>query len=82
MRRILLVEDQDTTVRDLKRTLEGNGYTVYVARLGREALEIIAHHQVDLVLLDLMLPDIRGARLGGELRKKVPRFAYHRSFSD
>lgn len=72
MRRILLVEDHDTTVRDLKRNLESNGYTVYVARLGREAPEMIMRHQVDLVLLDLILPDTRGLGLGSELRKQYP----------
>ena len=70
MRRILLVEDQETTVRDLKRTLESNGYAVYVARFGRDVPEITERHQVDLVLLDLMLPDMRGVRVGSELRKK------------
>jgi DNA-binding response OmpR family regulator len=72
VRKILLVEDQDTTVRDLKRNLESDGYTVYVTHFGREAPEMIARHLVDLVLLDLVLPDSKGLDLGRELRSKFP----------
>ncbi len=72
MRKILLVEDQDPAVRNLKHTLENNGYVVYVAQLGREAREIMANHRVDLVLLDMNLPDIDGQYIGQEIRKNRP----------
>lgn len=72
MRRILLVEDHETTVRDLKRNLERNGYTVTVAHFAKEALELIERHHIDLVLLDLMLPDAKGLGFGRELRVKFP----------
>src|SRR5579863_1900869 len=72
MRRILLVEDQDPAVRDLKRNLESNGYGVYVAHFGKDVWDIMAQHHVDLVLLDLNLPDIDGLRLGSELRDNNP----------
>ena len=42
MRKILLVEDHETTVRDLKRNLESNGYTVHVAHFAQEAPDMIA----------------------------------------
>ena len=72
MRRILLIEDQDPWVRDLKRNLESNDYVVYVARLGREVPDIIGQHHIDLVLLDLNLPDMNGLRVGQELRREFP----------
>ncbi len=69
MRKILLVEDEDPAIRNLKRTLESDGYQVYVARSGKEARAFMANHRADLVLLDLNLPDVDGLRLGGELRE-------------
>src|SRR5579863_8464287 len=66
MRRILLVEDEDPAIRNLKRTLESDGYHVYVARSGKEARAFMAQHRADLVLLDLNLPDVDGLRLGSE----------------
>ncbi|HEY6542552.1 MAG TPA: response regulator transcription factor [Ktedonobacteraceae bacterium] len=72
MRRILLVEDEDPAIRNLKRTLESDGYHVYVARSGKEARAFMAQHRADLVLLDLNLPDVDGLRLGSELREWDP----------
>ena len=72
MRKILVVEDRDTAVHQLKQSLEGNGYVVYIARRGKEALEIASQHRVDLVLLDLGLPDISGFSICKELREDYP----------
>lgn len=72
MRKILLVEDHETTVRDLKRNLESNGYTVHVTHFAQEAPEMIARLQIDLVLLDLILPDSRGLGFGRKLRNSFP----------
>ena len=72
MRKILLVEDHETTVRDLKRNLERNGYTVHVTGFAQDAPDMIARLQIDLVLLDLILPDSRGLGFGSKLRKSFP----------
>jgi two-component system, OmpR family, KDP operon response regulator KdpE len=72
MKKILVVEDRDTTVHQLKQSLESNGYEVYIARRGKEALDVIAQHRVDLVLLDLVLPDISGLYICKELRADYP----------
>ena len=72
MKKILVVEDRDTAVHQLKQSLESNGYEVYIARRGREALEVIAQHRVDLVLLDLGLPDISGLHICKEFRADYP----------
>src|SRR5947209_7624754 len=68
MKKILVVDDKIPMVHLLKRTLEENGYEVYTATRGREALEIVAQHRVDLVLLDLKLPDIGGLQVCKEMR--------------
>jgi two-component system KDP operon response regulator KdpE len=73
MRKILVVEDRDSTVLQLKRSLEQQGYEVYIARRGREALDIVSQQHIDLVLLDLLLPDISGLFICKELRDRYPR---------
>ncbi len=72
MKKILLVEDHETTVRDLKRNLERNGYTVHVTGFAQDAPDMIAQLQIDLVLLDLILPDSQGLGFGSKLRKSFP----------
>lgn len=72
MKNILVVEDRPSFVQLLKRPLTQNGYQVYIAYRGREALEIITQHHIHLVLLDLGLPDIDGFCLCEELRKQKP----------
>jgi CheY-like chemotaxis protein len=57
----LLVVDDNATNRDmLSRRLEREGYTVAEAENGRRALEMIAANKFDLVLLDIMMPEMNG----------------------
>src|SRR6516165_1865710 len=72
MKKILVVEVRDTAVHQLKQSLEGKGYEVFIARKGKEALEIVAQRRIDLVLLDLGLPDINGIYICKELRADNP----------
>lgn len=58
---IILSVDDEPDVTDLVRFhLTKAGYTVLVASSGREALDVIRARKPDLILLDLMLPDIDG----------------------
>lgn len=60
MKRILIVDD-DTHIGDmLEETLVREGYAVMRAYSGTEALLLLSQSQPDLVLLDLMLPGLRG----------------------
>jgi two-component system KDP operon response regulator KdpE len=72
MKRILVVEDHDPVVYQLKQILQGDGYEVHVARKGRDALDLMAHQHIDLVLLDLGLPDISGLQVCKNLRNEYP----------
>jgi two-component system KDP operon response regulator KdpE len=72
MKKILVVEDRATTMRQLKQNLEREHYEVYTAQQGREALAIIEQHHVDLVLLDLNLPDMSGLCVCNEFRSAYP----------
>ncbi|WP_238694314.1 response regulator transcription factor [Nocardioides daphniae] len=68
---VLVVEDDDKIAAPLVRTLEREGYDVRRVAEGQPALEAIGTSQVDLLLLDLGLPDMDGldvcrrAREGG-----------------
>jgi DNA-binding response OmpR family regulator len=57
---ILSVDDERDVTELLRFHLTKAGYDVLTASSGREAIEIIRRHRPDLVLLDLMLPDIDG----------------------
>ena len=57
---ILVTDDEPHIIEPVKAHLERLGYQVLVAMNGREALNIMRDGKVDLVILDLMLPDIPG----------------------
>ena len=65
--RILVVDDEIEIMRALQRSLAAHGYEVFVAKNGEDALEEVARHRPDLMLLDLGLPGISGL----EVCKKV-----------
>ncbi|MDQ2887973.1 MAG: response regulator transcription factor [Chloroflexota bacterium] len=72
MKKILVVEDRPSLVNLLKRDLEHNGYEIYTTYRGKEAPAIAARYHINLVLLDLMLPDVDGLCICEELRKQDP----------
>jgi DNA-binding NtrC family response regulator len=57
---ILLVDDNSTNLQVLYQTLEGNGYRLLAARSGRDAIGIAQRAVPDLILLDVMMPDLDG----------------------
>ncbi|MCL7453695.1 MAG: response regulator [Anaerolineae bacterium] len=67
-RRILCIEDEAGMLDLLRLILEAAGYTFLGVEDGRRGLEVMRTEQPDLVLLDLMLPDVDGAEV--LLRKK------------
>jgi DNA-binding response OmpR family regulator len=64
----LIVEDQVKMANYLKRALEEQGYAVDVAHTGREALEWVAVVAFDLIVLDIMLPEMDGITVCHRLR--------------
>ncbi len=58
--RILVVDDEIEILRALQRNLSAHGYEVFTASSGEQALEEIAIHRPDLMLLDLGLPGMSG----------------------
>lgn len=72
-KRILVIDDQLTTLHQLRRSLQQHGYDVFVAQQGKEALDFLAEHKVDLVLLDMKLLDMNGQRVCEEIRSMYAR---------
>src|SRR5258706_746555 len=65
---ILLVDDEDTVQKLLTYPLEQEGFRVLQARDGQEALQQFEREEVDLVVLDLMLPALDGLDVCRRLR--------------
>jgi two-component system, OmpR family, alkaline phosphatase synthesis response regulator PhoP len=68
MKRILLVEDEESILETLKLNLELEGYEVVGLARGREVLKTFKEQHFDLILLDIMLPDIDGLQLCEQIR--------------
>jgi len=66
--RILIVEDEPDMRRGLRTVLEAEGFGVVEAEDGREALERVTEELPDLVVLDLMIPELDGFAVCRELR--------------
>ena len=60
MKRLLYVEDDEDTFNAVKMLLETRGYQVDGAANGAEALSLVTKEIYDLILLDIMLPDMSG----------------------
>jgi two-component system, OmpR family, KDP operon response regulator KdpE len=67
--RILIVDDEMQLRRAVRRALEGHGYLVQEAEDGASALAAYQMFKPDVVLLDLMLPDISGVEVCRRLRE-------------
>ena len=64
----MLVDDEEAVQKLLTFPLEREGYTVVQARDGEEALQRFGEHDIDLVVLDLMLPKLDGLEVCRRLR--------------
>lgn len=67
---ILIVEDDQTIARFVQLELEHAGYEVLRASEGSTAMDVLAERDVDLVILDLMLPGVDGLDVARFIRKK------------
>ena len=66
---ILICDDERDIVAALEIYLKAEGYGTYTAFDGREALDILARKEIDLLLLDVMMPKMDGLAAMAELRK-------------
>src|SRR5215831_4746978 len=65
---ILLVEDEENLHETLKMNLEMEGYSVTSAYDGNEAIKMVHEEYFDLIIMDIMLPEIDGISITENLR--------------
>ncbi|MFH1594522.1 MAG: response regulator transcription factor [Candidatus Omnitrophota bacterium] len=70
MEKILIVEDEASLLKGLKDNLEAEGYTIYTSSNGKAGLEKALNQSVDLVLLDVMLPEMNGFDICKKIKAK------------
>lgn len=71
--KILIVDDEPDILEFVKYNLDSEGYTTFTANNGKEALQMAEKVRPDLILLDIMMPDLDGVEVCRELRRR-PEF--------
>lgn len=71
MKKILIADDERNIVTALEFLLQRNGYEVYIARNGEDALKLIEAHRPELVLLDVMMPVKSGYEVCQRMRERA-----------
>ena len=69
---VLVVDDEELTLRTVSRGLREEGYEVFTAGSGEDALRVFAGENPDLVLLDIVLPGIDGVEVLRRMRAANP----------
>lgn len=70
--KVLCVEDEDFISELYNRALQKEGYEVRIVKSGAEGLQLAQTNEYDVMLLDLMIPDMLGVDVLDRLRHEVP----------
>jgi CheY-like chemotaxis protein len=68
---IMVVDDNPDIITIVKTILEGRGYTVFSASSGPELLNMLPDHKPDLIILDIMMPEMDGLEVLTRLKGKT-----------
>src|SRR5208283_4360597 len=68
-KRILIVDDETNVRLNFRMTLETEGYEIFEARSGEEAVELFAEHSFALAILDMRMPGMDGLELLAKMRE-------------
>jgi len=72
MATILLIDDEESVRRFFQAVLERAGYQVLTAENGKRGLRLLEHEAVDLIVVDILMPEMDGMELIPLLRKTRP----------
>lgn len=67
---VLIVDDEPQIVDFLQMGFAYEGFSVYIATNGRDAVQAVLKHEPDIIILDIMLPGIDGVEVTRQIRKK------------
>lgn len=70
MKKIILIEDESSVVSFIKKGLQELGYEITVALDGATGIKLVDDNDFDIIILDIMLPDINGLEVCKEIRKQ------------
>ncbi len=73
--KVLIIEDEENIRKFIKINLERNNFEVIETGTGEEAIRILSENEVDVMLLDVMLPGIDGFKVCSSVREKYPDMA-------
>ena len=69
---LLLVDDEPGILSSLRRLLRPAGYQIHTAESGKAGLEILEHEEIDLVISDMRMPEMDGAKFLEQVRLRWP----------
>jgi diguanylate cyclase (GGDEF)-like protein len=69
---LLLVDDEPSILSSLRRLLRGEGYRILTANSGREGLQLLAEHAVDVIVSDQRMPEMTGVEFLRTVRQLYP----------
>ncbi|MDX2306101.1 MAG: response regulator [Microscillaceae bacterium] len=69
MKKVLIVDDEPNILMSLEFLMKKQGYKVFIARDGHEALDIIRQETPDLIILDIMMPEVDGYEVCRHIRE-------------
>lgn len=72
MHTIMFVDDEKAILRSLNRLFVNNNIRLFFAESGKQALEILAQHHIDLVISDMRMPQMDGHKLLTEVKRRYP----------
>jgi DNA-binding NtrC family response regulator len=70
--RILVVDDEEIVIRSCLRILDGSGYQIETAHDGREALQRVDQNPYDILILDIMMPNVGGLEVLRRVKESHP----------
>lgn len=68
MANILIIDDEKEICREFKEIMEDEGHEVYMATRGKQGIETVKRHKVDLVFLDVLMPGMEGREVYEAIR--------------
>ena len=70
---VLVIEDEPNIRSLFTRELKESGYHVFAEASGRKSLELMKNHNIDIAILDILLPEKNGLEIYDEIRKQFPQ---------